>query len=420
MSEKSSKKNLFENVIAIGLTQIVTYVIPLVSLPYLSRILGVEKFGLVFWAQSCIQYFIMITEYGFNFSAVREISINRDNKEKVSNIFSSVLAVKFILVFVCFIVLNILILFIPKFKTEILLFYLTFFMVIGHVIYPVWYFQGIEHMKYVTFLKITSQLIFLVLIFLLIKSPKDYQYVAILNSMGFIISGILGIFVAKKRFGLIITYPKIKDIKYQFKNSFEFFIANISNTVYTNTNSFCLGLVANSILVGYYIAAERIYSAIHMATAPIGIALYPYISKTKNVPLYKKIFYPSCLLILFICIFVYIFAKEIIVLFYGSEMLNAYVTLRIFCITVFFSSISGLIGYPLVAAMGYSKIVNMSLTIAAAVHIIGLGLLYLNNNLNITTIAYLTILPYVIMFFIRVLSVVKYKLWNYAEEDKNV
>ena len=68
MSKKSDKKNLLENAMAIALTQIVTYVIPLISLPYLSRVLGVEKFGLVFWAQACIQYFIMITEYGFNFS----------------------------------------------------------------------------------------------------------------------------------------------------------------------------------------------------------------------------------------------------------------------------------------------------------------------------------------------------------------
>ena len=420
MAEKSDKKVLFENTIAIALTQIVSYVMPLISLPYLSRVLGVEKFGLVFWAQACIQYFIMITDYGFNFSAVREISIERENKDKVSDIFASVMGVKACLVLICFIILSILVFAVPKFRSEWLLFYLTFFMVIGYAMYPIWYFQGIEHMKYVTFMKIVSQTIFLALIFMLIKSPADYQFVAILNSLGFIISGIISIYIAVKRFGLKLKMPEFEGVKYQFKHSFEFFFASISNTLYTNTNSFCLGLVANPVLVGYYIAAEKIYAAVHMLTAPIGTSLYPYISKTKNVSLFKKIFYLSLIGIIGICIFVFFFAQQIITIFYGTEMLNAYKTLRIFCITVFFSSISGLIGYPLVAAMGHSKIVNTSLPIAAIAHITCMGILFINNALNITTIAFLTILPYVIMLSIRVYGVIKYKLWNYKQEEQNV
>ena len=75
MKSKSDKRVLIENTISIAITQILTYVMPLISLPYLSRVLGVEKFGLVFWAQACIQYFMLITEYGFNWSASIEISI---------------------------------------------------------------------------------------------------------------------------------------------------------------------------------------------------------------------------------------------------------------------------------------------------------------------------------------------------------
>lgn len=411
------EKVLFENSIAIALTQIVSYVIPLVSLPYLSRVLGVEKFGLVFWAQSLIMYFVLLTDYGFNFSAVREISINRDNKQKISDIFNAVMCVKFILIGICFFILTALILLVPKFRAEWLLFYLSFFLVIGYSIYPIWYFQGIEHMKYVTFLNIISKLTFLIFIFLFVKLPGDYLLVAILNSLGFIISGLIGIFCAVKRFDLKLERPKLSLVRYEFIHSFEFFLAKASETFYTNTNSFCLGLVANPMLVGYYVAAEKILQAIHGLTAPIGVSLYPYISKSKNVSLYKKIFYPSLLLILLICITVYFIAPNLIEIFYGKDMLPAYKTLRIFCFTVFFSSISGLIGYPLVAAMGYSKIVNISLTIAAFVHVTLLGLFYLAGKLNITSIAYLTILPYAIMLLIRIYGVVKYKIWNFTSKE---
>lgn len=413
---KSDKKVLFENTVAIALTQIVSYVMPLISLPYLSRVLGVEKFGLVFWAQACIQYFIMITDYGFNFSAVREISIERDKKDKVSDIFASVMGVKACLVLMCFILLTIIVFAVPKFRTEWLLFYLTFFMVIGYAMYPIWYFQGIEHMKYVTFMKIVSQSIFLTLIFLLIKSPADYQFVAILNSLGFIISGVIAIFIAVRRFGLKLKRPSLEGVKYQFKHSFEFFLANISRTVYTQTNSCVLGLIASPMLVGYYIAAEKIQNAIHMLTSPIGTTLYPYISKTKNVRLYKKIFIPSAIAMFLIITFVWIFAKQFILIFYGQDMTPAYKILRIFCYTVLCSSIWGLIGYPLVTAMGHSKIINMSFPIAAVIHIVMLSGLYFSGKLNCISIAYLSILPYFIMLVIAVFAIKKYKLWSYYNE----
>ena len=413
--KRNEKKVLFENTIAIAITQIVSYIMPLISLPYLSRVLGVEKFGLVFWAQACIQYFMLITEYGFNWSASSEIAIAKDDKEKISVIFNSVMCVKFILIILCFIVLFLLVLFVPKFNNEWLLFFLTFFMVIGNAIYPVWYFQGIEHMKYITFLKIVSQSIFLILIFVFIKNPENYLYVALLNSLGFMIAGVISIISAQKRFGLKLYLPTWIAVKKEFKNSFEYFTANIANTIYTNTNSFILGIVASPLLVGYYVAAEKIFWAIHMLTSPIATAIYPQISKSKNIKLYKKIFYPTIIAMILISVFVFIFAKEIIAIFYGIEMLEAYKVLRIFCITVLFSSVSGLIGYPLLGAMGYSKIVNISLPIAALIHGIMLCILYFMKVLDMMTLAYLTILPYVIMLSIRAYGVYKHKLWIYKE-----
>lgn len=412
MKSKSDKRVLIENTISIAITQILTYVMPLISFPYLSRVLGVEKFGLVFWAQACIQYFMLITEYGFNWSASREISIAKNDQNKISEIFNSVMGVKFILICICFIILSILIFFVPKFHKEWILFYLTFFMVIGNAIYPVWYFQGIEHMKYITFLKIVSQSIFLILIFVFIKNPENYLYVALLNSLGFMIAGIISVISAQKRFGLKLYIPTWIAVKKEFKNSFEYFTANIANTIYTNTNSFILGIVASPLLVGYYVAAEKIFWAIHMLTSPIATAIYPQISKNKNIKLYKKIFYPTIFAMFLISVFVYILSKQIILIFYGNEMLEAYKILRIFCITVLFSSISGLIGYPLLGAMGYSKVVNRSLPMAALVHIIMLSTLYFFNILDVLSIAYLTILPYTIMLVIRILGIIKYNLWN--------
>src|SRR4051812_10374668 len=119
-------KNLFSNFISLSVLQVVGFALPLIVLPYLIKVLGIEKFGLVFFAQALISYFMVFTDYGFNLSATREISVNRDDKEKISIIFNSVLTTKIILGIIGFIILSILILFVPKLHNESLLFYLSF------------------------------------------------------------------------------------------------------------------------------------------------------------------------------------------------------------------------------------------------------------------------------------------------------
>lgn len=144
---QAERKTLLENFLSLGALQIVSYVIPLINLPYLSRILGVEMFGLVFFAFAFMQYFIMLTDYGFGLSATREIAINRHNKNNLSNIFSAVTFIKLCLLLVSFLILCLMIIFIPKLHENWLVFLLSFLMVVGNAIYPVWFFQGMERMK---------------------------------------------------------------------------------------------------------------------------------------------------------------------------------------------------------------------------------------------------------------------------------
>ena len=150
------KKRLLENFLSLGALQIISYVIPLITLPYLARVLSVGNFGLVFFAFAFMQYFIILTDYGFGLSATREIAVNRHNKNNISNIFNSVTCIKALLLLVSFFTLLVSICFIPKLRTDWIVFILSFFMVVVNAIYPVWFFQGMERMKYITFLNSSS------------------------------------------------------------------------------------------------------------------------------------------------------------------------------------------------------------------------------------------------------------------------
>ena len=212
-----TRKRLAENFLSLSGLQAVNYLLPLITLPYLVRVLGPEKFGLIVFAQSFIEYFIILTDYGFNLSATREISIHRNNKEKVCEIFSSVMTVKFLLGTLSFIILALILIFIPKFRNDQLIYLFTFGMVLGNILFPVWFFQGMERMKYITILNIIAKGIFTVCIFIFIRKMADYPYVPLINSMGFLVAGGLSLRIVSKDFGIKFILPSFEAIKHQLK-----------------------------------------------------------------------------------------------------------------------------------------------------------------------------------------------------------
>lgn len=404
------KKNLFENFISLGALQIISYIIPLITLPYLSRVLSVERFGLVFFAFAFMQYFIMLTDFGFGLSATREIAINRHNQKNISNIFNSVTISKFLLLLISFVILLLAIIYIDSLRVNWKIFLLSFLMVVGNAIYPVWFFQGMERMKYITFLNILSKTIFLALTVIFVKNDSQYWIVPLFNSLGFLVSGIIGFIYSIKKFDIKLYIPRPKSIIKQLKYSLEYFLSRISLSAYTNTNTFCLGFVGSNAMVGYYVAAEKIYNALSGLQNPLGQAIYPYVAKYKDILLYKKLFIVANIINIFICTFMFIFAKEFIVLFYGQNMIDAYKILRIFCCIVLLDFPSILLGFPLLGALGYSKEANGTVILGSIIHLVGLTIFYFTHNMNVYSIAYMVGITIVVVFNARLYFVIKYKL----------
>ena len=407
---KSEKKALFENFLSLGVLQIFSYIIPIITLPYQARVLGPDKFGLVNFAYAFMAYFCLLTDWGFGLSAVREIAVNRHNKNNISHIFSAVTCSKIALTVVSYILLVICSFFIPKIHDNWLIFQLTFVMVIGSAIYPVWFFLGMERMKYITFLNVIARLFFLIAIFIFVKQESDYVLVPLLNSLGFLVSGIIGIYFSVKHLGVRFCIPKLKFIIKQFKYSNQFFLSRVSLSAYTNTNAFCLGLIGSNIMVGYYAAAEKIYQAISNLQSPVHQALYPFVSKNKDIKTYKKWVLVALLCNIVACGFVFLIAKPFTILFYGEQMVEAYKILRIFCVIAMITFPSVLIGFPLLGAFNHTKEANMSVVAGSILHITGLTLLYLFGIMNIYSIALMVLVTESIVFSIRAYYVWKYKL----------
>jgi PST family polysaccharide transporter len=329
------KKRLFSNFVSLAVLQGANYILPLITFPYLVRVLGVEKFGLLAFATATVTYFQILTDYGFNLSATRDISIHRENKEKVQEIFSSVMIIKFGLLILSFFLLIILILSFDKFRKDWEIFVLSFGMVVGQVLFPVWFFQGMERMKYITFLNILAKVIFTVAIFIFVREASDYLYVPLLNSLGFIIAGILGLWIVFRDFEVSFKFVGLKELKRQLKEGWYIFISEISGNIYGRGTTIILGFVSNNTVVGYYSVAERVMKAIAGLSQPFAQALYPYVMRTKFNS-FKTVFKYSFIGSLFISIFLYLFSG-IIMEFFKIHNKDAVLTLKILSITLFFT-----------------------------------------------------------------------------------
>ncbi|MEJ2006733.1 MAG: flippase [Acidobacteriota bacterium] len=272
----AGKAVIVENFLSLSFLQAANYLFPLIFLPYLLRVVGYEKYGLIAFAQSLVVYFVTLTDYGFNLSATRDISLHKDDKGKVSQIFLSVLLIKIVLMLVGLAIFSCIVFMIAKFAANWLLYFFTFGVVLGRVLFPVWFFQGIEQMKYITVATFAEKLTFTLLLFVFIRQPSQYLYVPLLISIGAVVSGVVGLTVAMSKIQTRQTFPQWKEIAVQLKGGWHVFISTVSVNAYTATRVFAVGLFANPAITGAYALAEKLMSVIQtFPLASLLRALFP-------------------------------------------------------------------------------------------------------------------------------------------------
>lgn len=413
IANTEDKKRLLSNFFSLSVLQVFSYVLPLLTLPYLVRVLGVETFGLVSFATAFIAFFNIIVDYGFNLSATREVSIHRENKDKITEIYSSVLAIKFILIFVSLIILSFIVFTFEKFGSHSMLYFITFISVIGQALFPIWYFQGMERMKYITIINISSKVVFTIAIFVFVHEESDYLIVPLLTGLGALLGSLYSLYIIKKDFNQSFVWQNIETIKFYFKDSSHFFLSRVSVSIYTSANAFVLGLFTNNTVVGYYSIAEKLYIAMQSLYGPITQALYPYVAKEKNIKLFKKIFYGVVGLNILGVVFLYFFGEYIFTFLFtqeiGIESINIF---NIFLIANLIVVPSILIGYPFLGALGFSNYANKSVINGSIVHLLGLTILILMDNITIYNVAFMIIITELLVLGLRTFWIKENKLWQ--------
>lgn len=336
---------VMKNVASLSWLQGITYILPLIILPYLFRVIGPDRFGLIAFAQAFVQYFMILTDYGFGVSATKEISLAQDHHGKVSEIFSSVMTAKIGLAFLSFLMLGLAVYFIPKFRNDWPVYLVSFGTVVGNTIFPLWFFQGTEKMNHIAEVNIAGGVITALFIFCCVKGPQDYLLVPLIHSAAAVTTGILGQYIVFRRFGVAFKFQEYRNVRQQLKAGWDIFISIIAVNAYTTTRVFTIGLLTSNTITGFYSIAEKVAGAVQ--TFPLmsfSQAIFPRLSKIfhKNKTLARKIMEQVQLITVTISLMVlpiiFLFAHSIVRLVCGGDYQEVVLSLRILLVSIFFIS----------------------------------------------------------------------------------
>jgi PST family polysaccharide transporter len=333
-----AQKRLHRNLFSLGLLQMANYILPLMTLPYLVRVLHAERYGLVVFAQAFVQYFGIIVDYGFGAHAPKAISIVQEDKKEVSKIFNAVIYTKLALLCVSFVIMAGIVFSFARFRPEWPLYLASFAIIVSQAISPIWFFQGIEEMRYITILNLAARLIFTLAIFVFVHKEADYLLVPWLTALGGFAAAYAGLHIAWHKFGIRLSKVDIVQCWSHTRQAGILFASNVSVSLFNNFNTVIVGLLAGNKAVALYAAGEKIYKALVNMIGFSTTALYPYLAKanSKSPELFYAELRKYVKLLMIVALMgtagTYIFAPLAVKILYGPAMQPVQNVLRIFSV----------------------------------------------------------------------------------------
>jgi PST family polysaccharide transporter len=392
------RHGLVKNTAALFVVQISGYAAPLLVVPYLTKVLSKEHFGLVAYATAFNFYFISLVEYGFNLTATRRIAICAGDAVKTSQIFSSVMAAKALLTALGFLMMMTAVLATPKLRPHFPLFCISYLLVIGDLLFPLWLFQGLQKMENLVWRDLSAKLLSMCLIFAFVRRDGDYLWAAGFQAGSAVLAGVVGLITVPLLTKVRFVTPTWAEIVTALREGWPVFLSMAAMTLSSSTNTVILGLRAGPTEVAYYSAAYRLFVAMRMLVQPLVTALYPHIShmavtsRDGALAFLRK--YAMILSAPFLCasLFLLFGAKPIIHILYGKAYAPSAWLLCIMAPGVFLLALQHMYSTFYMLAFGFAKEWSRLILLAAIVNFVVLiPLMYLVWPPEATAIAGLSV-----------------------------
>lgn len=358
--KKMLSSNIVKNGMWLYILQIFNTVIPLVTLPYITRMLGASQYGIFSSSLNLIGYFQIIVEYGFNLSGARKVAMAEDNNE-ISNIFSRIVLSKLLLCVIAFLLMVFISMLLSIRGSQFFCMIILYSMVLGTAIQQTWLFQGLQVMKYITIASVISRTISVILIFILVKNSADVYLYCSLYALTFLLMGIISSIMVKYKFNIHLKRITLRNIFSEIKDAWYLFTTSAMAKVFSGISITVLTFTSTDASVGIYSAIQKIPIMLTMIYAPVGQVIYPYISQQyassfeHGMNKVKKIIKLVVPLVIIVCFIIIAFSNPIVNILYGLEY-STYSNLIIpLAFWLVLSILNNLLGIQILVASGNTK-----------------------------------------------------------------
>lgn len=373
----NANRVLVENIFSMLTLRGLEYILSFLLVPYMLRTLGPANYGAIAFMQSVVAYFNLFIDFGFNLTAPRDLA--QAEKSKIPEIFSTYLWAKIYLwlgVSVFFIFSILVIQRFTNYNFNFVLFMAVYTSVIGNVLFPIWFFQGIQQMRYITMINLIGRFFTIGCIFILVKVPTDYIKAAFFLSCTPLVAGTLSLLLIYNKFHGILRKPDVNDIMAVIKKSKQIFISNLSVNLYTSTDVIVLGLLTNNTIVGYYSGADKLIACIKRGISAINDAVYPYITR-KFIESREAAFHflrnQSRIYLmggLAGGVILLVAAPYVIPWLLGSKYISSVQPLQIMAFVPLVVSLSNIFGYEIMLPLGMENVYSRILICASVLNLV--------------------------------------------------
>lgn len=333
--------------------QVAGYIFPLLTMPYLARVIGTSGFGKIAFAAAIISWIQTIADWGFNFTATRDVAQCREDKDLVSRIFSDVFWARCLLTLASGVLLAIITIIIPSFRENWLIIFVTYLMIPGHIFFPDWFFQAIEKMKYTTILNIILKFIFTMAVFIFIKDENDYILQPLFTTIGYIICGVCAFYLIIYKWGYSIYRPNIKSIVNTIYLSTDVFLNNMLPNLYNSFSVMLLGQFGGTNATGIFDGGNKFISIVNQFQSVLSRAFFPFLARRSDkINIFANI---NMFVSVVLAISLFVFSPFIIRIMLAPEFVHSVAVLRILSVSFIFMALNNTYGQNYLIITNHEK-----------------------------------------------------------------
>jgi len=329
-----NNKIVLENYFFMTILQVLNSMFYLLIYPFLIRTLGPNSYGLYVFSLSIVTYFILFVGFGFDMPAVKIIAqYPKDQKEK-SYTLSCVFTAKVYLEIISLIIFAVVVISIPYLHNNWLLLFICFSQTITSIIFPQWYFQGVQRMRIVTYIQLGLKIFSLPFIFLFVHSPNDIAIFAFITSMASVCGGIVAAMILIFHEKVKISWMPISEVKKWYKDAFPFFLSTSAGIIKEQSVTLIIGAFFGMKDVAIYDLANKIIMVPRTLLMSVNGALFPKIMANIRIGIIKKIIRYETIIGFMVIVSIAFFGKWIVSFMGGSTMADSYPLAVVLSITV--------------------------------------------------------------------------------------